>query len=85
MLMKTQELSHYLTGKKKTIDFTKPAPQLRRIDNKKLREKILKLSYYKWMKAGYSKGTLHYMKKNARSEKPFSLNKHILSRIANIN
>jgi len=29
------------------------------------------------MKAGLSKGTLFYLKKNARLEKPFSMNKNI--------
>ncbi len=26
---------------------------------------------------GFSKGTLHYMKKNAESDKPFTLNVHV--------
>jgi len=30
---------------------------------------------------GYSKGTLHYMKKNAESNKPFTLNKHVRERV----
>jgi hypothetical protein len=30
---------------------------------------------------GFSKGTLHYMKKNARSDKPFTLNKHVRERV----
>lgn len=30
---------------------------------------------------GFSKGTLHYMKKNAKEEKLFTLNKHIRERI----
>ena len=85
MLMKTQELAHYLTGKTKTIDFTKPSPKLKRIDNQELREKILNLSYYKWMKAGFSKGTFHYMKQNAKSEKPFNLNKHVQKRLVKFN
>ena len=84
MLMKTQELAHFLTGKKKKIDFTKPQPQLKRIDNQELREKILNISYYKWMKAGYSKGGLHYMKQNAKKPEPFTLNKHIQERLIRI-
>ncbi|SES68129.1 hypothetical protein SAMN04488587_0549 [Methanococcoides vulcani] len=27
-----------------------------------------------WGKIGFSKGTLHYMKQNAKNEKPFTLN-----------
>jgi hypothetical protein len=30
---------------------------------------------------GFSKGTLHYMKKNAESDRPFSLNKHVKERL----
>jgi len=26
---------------------------------------------------GFSKGTLHYMKQNAKNEKPFTLNAHV--------
>jgi hypothetical protein len=31
--------------------------------------------------SGFSKGTLNYMKKNAESEKPFTLNKHVKERL----
>jgi CRISPR-associated protein Cas1 len=34
-----------------------------------------------WKKHGYSKVTLNYMKKNAESEKPFSLNNHVRERL----
>jgi len=30
---------------------------------------------------GFSKDTLHYMKKNAESDKPFTLNKHVRLRL----
>jgi hypothetical protein len=30
---------------------------------------------------GFSKGTLHYMKQNAKSDKSFTLNSHILERV----
>jgi CRISPR-associated protein Cas1 len=29
---------------------------------------------------GFSKGTLNYMKKNAKDDKPFALNKHVKER-----
>jgi CRISPR-associated protein Cas1 len=32
---------------------------------------------------GFSKGTLHYMKQNAKSDKPFSLNGHVRDRLNN--
>jgi hypothetical protein len=34
---------------------------------------------------GVSKGTLHYMKKNAKAEKPFTLNKHVRERLDGAN
>jgi hypothetical protein len=30
---------------------------------------------------GFSKGTLHYMKKNVESNNPFTLNKHVRERL----
>jgi len=30
---------------------------------------------------GFSKGTLYYMKKNAKGNKPFTLNKHVRERL----
>jgi hypothetical protein len=47
--------------------------------------KILAILYAKWKKMGFSKGTLHYMKKNADSGKPFTLNKHVRERLQNWN
>ena len=34
-----------------------------------------------WKKLGFSKGTLHYMKKDADAEKPFTLNAHVRERL----
>lgn len=34
-----------------------------------------------WKKLGFSKGTLHYMKQNAKSDKSFTLNSHVLERV----
>ena len=34
-----------------------------------------------WKRHGFSKGTLHYMKKNAEGNKPFTLNKHVRERL----
>ncbi|SES85307.1 CRISP-associated protein Cas1 [Methanococcoides vulcani] len=42
-----------------------------------LRKKILDMSYTKWKKMGFSKGSLHYMKQNVKSDKPFTLNTHV--------
>jgi len=32
---------------------------------------------------GFSKGILHYMKHNSRSDKPFTLNAHVKKRLEN--
>jgi CRISPR-associated protein Cas1 len=74
-------LGNYLVGKRKTLDFNKPENDLFRKDNIKLRNKILDISYTEWKAQGFSKGTLHYLKKNARSEKPFSVNAHVRERL----
>jgi len=45
------------------------------------RLKIVKITYADWQKMGFSKGTLHYMKKNAKENKPFAFNKHVRDRL----
>jgi len=79
--MKVQELSNYLVGKQKGIDIGNPEPILKRLDNHEIREKIKNLSYSEWEKMGFSKGTLHYMKQNAKGNKPFTLNQHVRERL----
>lgn len=59
----------------------KPEYQVDRVDTDEIRRKILGISYADWKKLGFSKGSLHYMKKNAESEKPFSLNQHVVERL----
>jgi len=63
-LLKTRELAQYLVGKRKTLDFSKPAYSVGRQDSDDIRQKILSISCYDWKKMGFSKGTLHYTKKN---------------------
>lgn len=46
-----------------------------------LRKKIINMPYAEWKKLGFSKGTLHYMKQNAKSGKSFSLNVHVKERL----
>jgi CRISPR-associated protein Cas1 len=45
-----------------------------------IRKKILSIPYTEWKRRGFSKGTLHYMKKNAERDQPFTLNKHVVTR-----
>jgi CRISPR-associated protein Cas1 len=80
MPLKARELAHYLVGKKMP-DFVVPAYAVERQDSDEIRQKILDMSYTEWEKMGFSKGTLHYMKENAKSGKPFMLNKHVRERL----
>ncbi len=36
------------------------------------------MPYTEWKKMGFSKGTLHYMKQNIKSENTFTLNAHVV-------
>jgi len=83
IVLKTRELAHYLIGKKKSLDFVKPEFESAREDNEEMRRKILSISIYEWKERGFSKGTLSYLKQNARKDKPFTINKHVRERIEN--
>lgn len=81
MFLKTRELAQYLVGKRKDIDFIVPQYETKRQDTSDIRKKILSISYSDWKKLGFSKGTLHYMKKNAKADVPFTLNAHNKERL----
>lgn len=73
ILRKTQELARYLTGKKKNVNFAEPSPSLARTDNQELRSRIMQLSQKEAEALGIGKSTLHYLRKHARSDKPFKI------------
>ena len=50
-------------------------------DSEDVRQKILSISYIEWKKRGFSKGTLHYMMKNAGADKPFTLSDYVRARV----
>ncbi len=81
MLLKTRELAHFLVGKKKKLDLIEPLPKLHRQDTEEMRKKILAFSYTDWENMGFSRGTLFYLKKNAKANKPFTMNKHVEDRL----
>ncbi|WP_440952218.1 CRISPR-associated endonuclease Cas1 [Methanococcoides sp. FTZ1] len=81
LLLKARELSHHLVVKRKAVEFNKPVYVGKRDDTDLLRQKIVDMSYTDWKKMGFSKGTLHYMKQNAKSDKPFTLNAHVRERL----
>ena len=61
LLLKTRELAQYLIGKRKKLDFSKPAYNVERQDSDYIRQKILSRSYSEWKKRGFSKDTIHYL------------------------
>lgn len=81
LLLKTRELVQYLVEKRKSIDFSKPEFSIDRQDSDDIRQKILSISYTDWKNMGFSKGTLHYMKQNAKADKPFTMNAHVKERL----
>jgi len=81
IFLKARELAHYLIGKQSTLDLSSPDYEINRLDADDIRKKIMSIPYAEWKKRGFSKGTLHYMKKNAEGDQPFSLNKHVLTRL----
>jgi CRISPR-associated protein Cas1 len=81
MFLKTRELAQYLVGKRQETDFVEPQYETKRQDTSDIRQKILSISYSDWKKLGFSKGTLHYMKKNAKADAPFTLNSHNKERL----
>jgi CRISPR-associated protein Cas1 len=68
---KANELGRFLVGKLSTPDFTEPAPVLKRMDNRRVREAILSLSQSEARERGIGKSTLHYLRENARSRGSF--------------
>ncbi|MFA4824632.1 MAG: CRISPR-associated endonuclease Cas1 [Methanoregula sp.] len=68
-------------GKQKDLDLVNPGYSINRPDADDIRNKILGIPYSEWKKRGLSKNGLHYMKKNAESYKPFTLNKHVRKRL----
>ena len=79
--LKIKEFGHYLTEKTKKPDFVSPEFGGQRVDSHEIRQKILSASYSDGNKFGFSKGTLHYMKQNAKSDKSFTLNSHVLGKV----
>jgi CRISPR-associated protein Cas1 len=73
ILEQIRELTNYINGTRKTIDFTQVKTELQRIDTEETRQKILDMNYTEWKKLGYSKGTLYYLKQNAKSDKNFKI------------
>jgi hypothetical protein len=81
---KTAELSRYLVGRIGEIDFSEPSPNLRRVDDKDLRRRILSLTQQEAQRLGIGKSTLHYLRERARSEHTFKVYRKLLKRCSRI-
>jgi hypothetical protein len=70
---KTVELGHCLSDRNGRLDFSEPSPSLHRTDDRELRRVILGLSQPQARALRIGKSTFHYLRKRARSGKPFGI------------
>jgi CRISPR-associated protein Cas1 len=80
---KAYELGQFIIGKRKFNDFSEPEPVLERHDSDDMRKKILDMSYVEWQSKGFSKGSLYYLNKNAKDDKPFKIYGKVMRRMEN--
>ena len=59
---KSNDLGQFLVGKRSSVEFMEPAPQLERQDSREVRAKILSLSASQARQFGIGKSTLHYLR-----------------------
>jgi len=78
---KTVELGRHLGGGLPEIDFSEPSPSLVRQDGNELRSKILELSISQARTLGIKRSTLHYLRKNAASKRPFKVYRKLQQRL----
>lgn len=81
IMLKGNEFGLYLQKKRKKLDFSDPSLNILRKDDYDLRQKILDIPYSKAKELGFSKGTLWYMKQNAKSDKPFKVYEKVRKRL----
>lgn len=78
---KTAELSGFLTGRSRVLDFVEPHPVLKRSDDLELRSRILSLGHEKANELGIGKSTLHYLRKRARTKNHLTVYQKVLGRL----
>jgi len=81
LLDNLQQLSNFVVGKKKEIEFNIPAMRLNRNDNLKLKEKISSMTSEERKGFGINKSTLWYMKNNLKKGKTINTYGKVLSKI----
>ena len=78
---KPVEFGRFLAGRIGGLDFSEPSPTLRRIDDMDLRRRILSLLPSEAKGLGIAKGTLHYLRKRSRNQRPFKVYKNARERL----
>ena len=78
---KTVELGRYLVGRIARLDFSEPAPILKRTDDRKLRKRILCFSQSDARKLGIGNGTLHHLRENAERDRSFMIYRKVLDKL----
>lgn len=79
-----QQLTNFISEKRKEIEFDVPHLEINRIDTTVLREKILALTPDKRRKLGINKSTLWYIKRNLDDGKSIKIYGKILSKLDGI-
>jgi CRISPR-associated protein Cas1 len=76
-----QQLAHYISEKKKNIEFAIPKLEIIRDDTIPLRERILSMTPDERRKLGINKSTLWYMKKNIQSKDKVKIYDKVLKKV----
>jgi CRISPR-associated protein Cas1 len=79
--LKAVELGRYLAGQSNEINFSQPYLEFRRTDSLERRRRILALSQANARKLGIGKGTLHYLRRNARDASYFEIYHKVATRL----
>lgn len=82
LMTQTTDLAHYLLGDRDKLTFTNPSFELERHDTEDMRQIILDMPYTEWKKMGYSKGTLHQLKRKVKEGKAFALQGRVKDKLA---
>jgi len=81
ILRKSQELARFLVGRTNRFELTAPRPALDREDSRALRDKIRSLTSSEAKKLGIGKSTLHYLRINAKKNRPFKIYAKVRNKI----
>jgi len=73
MFENIRELSKYITGNSKSLEFTIPDIEIKRNDNYQVRDKIMSIDPEKRKELKINKSTLWYQQKNIREGKTIKI------------